>query len=260
MPIFKSLVWLDPEKIPSQAGFEPGTFRSRGGRLNHLANEAVCREDSGCSQVSKGCCSWVGQGIPPTKGWGNHGPHQGVSDPCGVYDGPNWVPGAVTVVAARGWVVTEAVVAEEGWAVTVRGGTTISALDTSRDATVVSLALLSGEVGYVAVALTLCRPPNPAMGDVSGSLPEPPNPAMGEACGGCGIGPSLKVAVVSLVSVSREAGRVVVALDFREPPDLALGDISSGLPEPPDPAMGEALRWLWQWPFAKRRGEGRPSP
>ena len=32
---FKSLVWLDPEKIPSQAGFELGTFRSRGGRLNH---------------------------------------------------------------------------------------------------------------------------------------------------------------------------------------------------------------------------------
>ena len=24
-----------PEKIPSQAGFEPGIFRSRGGRLNH---------------------------------------------------------------------------------------------------------------------------------------------------------------------------------------------------------------------------------
>ena len=35
VPIFKSLVWLDPEKIPLQAGFEPGTFRSRGGRLNH---------------------------------------------------------------------------------------------------------------------------------------------------------------------------------------------------------------------------------
>ena len=29
-----------PRKIPSQAGFEPGTFRSRGGRLNHWANEA----------------------------------------------------------------------------------------------------------------------------------------------------------------------------------------------------------------------------
>ena len=33
VPIFKSLVWLDPEKIPAQAGFEPGIFRSRGGRL-----------------------------------------------------------------------------------------------------------------------------------------------------------------------------------------------------------------------------------
>ena len=31
VPIFKSLVWLDPEKIPAQAGFEPRTFRSRGG-------------------------------------------------------------------------------------------------------------------------------------------------------------------------------------------------------------------------------------
>ena len=35
VPIFKSLVWLDPEKIPALAGFEPGTSRSRGGRLNH---------------------------------------------------------------------------------------------------------------------------------------------------------------------------------------------------------------------------------
>ena len=47
VPIFKSLVWLDPEKshrtrpgkIPSQAGFEPLIFSSRG--LNHLANEAI---------------------------------------------------------------------------------------------------------------------------------------------------------------------------------------------------------------------------
>ena len=30
--MFKSLVWLDPKKIPAQARFEPGTFRSRGGR------------------------------------------------------------------------------------------------------------------------------------------------------------------------------------------------------------------------------------
>ena len=35
VPIFKSLVWLDPEKIQALAGFEPGTSRSRGGRLNH---------------------------------------------------------------------------------------------------------------------------------------------------------------------------------------------------------------------------------
>ena len=31
----RRLVWLDPEKIPSQAGFEPGIFRSPGGHLNH---------------------------------------------------------------------------------------------------------------------------------------------------------------------------------------------------------------------------------
>ena len=43
VPIFKSLVWLDPEKIPVQAGFEPRIVRSRGGRLNHYANEAVWR-------------------------------------------------------------------------------------------------------------------------------------------------------------------------------------------------------------------------
>ena len=35
VPIFKSLTWLDPGKIPLQAGFEPGIFRSRGERLNH---------------------------------------------------------------------------------------------------------------------------------------------------------------------------------------------------------------------------------
>ena len=33
VPIFESLVWLDPVKIPTQAGFEPGIFRPRGGRL-----------------------------------------------------------------------------------------------------------------------------------------------------------------------------------------------------------------------------------
>ena len=32
-----------PGKIPSQAGFEPRIFRSRGRRLNHLANEAVTK-------------------------------------------------------------------------------------------------------------------------------------------------------------------------------------------------------------------------
>ena len=31
--MFKSLVWLDPGKISSQSGFDPGIFRSRGGRL-----------------------------------------------------------------------------------------------------------------------------------------------------------------------------------------------------------------------------------
>ena len=29
------------KKIPAQTGCEPRIFRSRGGRLNHLANEAV---------------------------------------------------------------------------------------------------------------------------------------------------------------------------------------------------------------------------
>ena len=46
VPIFESLVRLDPEKILAQAGFEPGTFRSRGGRLNHQANEAVTAVDA----------------------------------------------------------------------------------------------------------------------------------------------------------------------------------------------------------------------
>ena len=42
---FKSLVWLDPRKISAQVGFEPGIFRSWGGRLNHYANEAVEEEE-----------------------------------------------------------------------------------------------------------------------------------------------------------------------------------------------------------------------
>ena len=77
-------------------------------------------------------------------------------DPCGVYEGPDCVPWAVTVEATR------------GWAVTMRGGTTVGALDAGREAAVVSLASLSGEAGRVAVALAVRRPPDPAMGDVSG--------------------------------------------------------------------------------------------
>ena len=42
--------------IPSQAGFEPGIFRSRGGRLNHLANKAVCL---GREQKSPGSSPYV---------------------------------------------------------------------------------------------------------------------------------------------------------------------------------------------------------
>ena len=45
VPIFKSLVWLDAEKIPTeQAAVEPRIFRFRGWRLNHKANEAVPTE------------------------------------------------------------------------------------------------------------------------------------------------------------------------------------------------------------------------
>ena len=43
---------IRPGKIPAQAGFEPGTFRSLGGRLNHLANEAV--------GVWRACCTMNG--------------------------------------------------------------------------------------------------------------------------------------------------------------------------------------------------------
>ena len=38
---FKSLVWLDPGKIPAQAGLGHRTFRSRGGRLNQKSNKAA---------------------------------------------------------------------------------------------------------------------------------------------------------------------------------------------------------------------------
>ena len=41
VPIFKSLVWLDPGKILVQVGFEPRNFRSRSERLNHKAYEPV---------------------------------------------------------------------------------------------------------------------------------------------------------------------------------------------------------------------------
>ena len=34
-----------PGKISAQAGFKPGIFRSQGGRLNHLANEAVIERE-----------------------------------------------------------------------------------------------------------------------------------------------------------------------------------------------------------------------
>ena len=50
--MFKSLVWLDPEKILSPAGFEPRIFHSQGRCLNHLANEAVL-EDEICKKITK---------------------------------------------------------------------------------------------------------------------------------------------------------------------------------------------------------------
>ena len=38
-----------PGKIPPQVGFDPPTFRSRGGRFNHYANQAVDdREEKRC--------------------------------------------------------------------------------------------------------------------------------------------------------------------------------------------------------------------
>ena len=42
-----------PGKISAQAGFKPGIFRSRGGRLNHYANEAVVRADLNVMQRPK---------------------------------------------------------------------------------------------------------------------------------------------------------------------------------------------------------------
>ena len=41
MPIFKSLVWLDLDKIPAQVRIEPLICGSEGRRLNHKANKVV---------------------------------------------------------------------------------------------------------------------------------------------------------------------------------------------------------------------------
>ena len=47
VPILKSLVRLDPEKIPAQAGFEAGIFRSRGGGKVGCAEQGIhCRHVS----------------------------------------------------------------------------------------------------------------------------------------------------------------------------------------------------------------------
>ena len=43
-----------PGKIPSPAVFEPGIFRSRGGRLNHLASEAVTEKKERGKEVERG--------------------------------------------------------------------------------------------------------------------------------------------------------------------------------------------------------------
>ena len=44
--IFESLVWLEPEKIPAQVGFEPGIFRSQGGRLTTRPTRRSLRDRS----------------------------------------------------------------------------------------------------------------------------------------------------------------------------------------------------------------------
>ena len=112
-------------------------------------------------------------------------------DPCGVYEGPHWVAGAVTVEAAVGWAVTVMVAAERGWVVTVSGGgrggggqpwpqatrwrlsplprstakraalrapvgreTTVAVLESGHEAEVVSLASLFDEAGRVRLAST----------------------------------------------------------------------------------------------------------
>ena len=86
----------------------------------------------------------------------------------------------------------------------------------------------------------------------SGAMPPPPPPLPHHR--------KILKADTTICAIWGNLDRVAVALAFQEPPDPVLGDVSSGLPEPSNPALGEALRWLWQRPFAKRRGEGRPSP
>ena len=143
----------DPVGNPEEGGWEgdPGQkgilVCSAWGRPKVAS---CCREDSGCNQGCRGCCPWVGHGNPPTNCGGNQGPPQGVLDPCGVYEGPHWVAGAVTVEAAEGWAVTVTVAAERGWVVTVRGGTTVAA---GHKVAATPPASLNGEAGRVAVAL-----------------------------------------------------------------------------------------------------------
>ena len=57
---FKSLLWLDPEKILVQAGFKPGIFRSRGGCLN-------TRPARPCSEQSSHTPTYI-QRIPAPEG------------------------------------------------------------------------------------------------------------------------------------------------------------------------------------------------
>ena len=51
--------WYDstPKKIPAPAGFEPGIFRSRGGRLNHSATEAVAAKGTSKTDLALLCRS-----------------------------------------------------------------------------------------------------------------------------------------------------------------------------------------------------------
>ena len=47
VPIFKSLVWLDSGKIPTQAGFEPGIFRSLEADALPLGQRGGCAPQTG---------------------------------------------------------------------------------------------------------------------------------------------------------------------------------------------------------------------